>query len=46
MMLILIRYVVSAILTGYNAMKTASMANQEYKVRPPTVSINSNEKMV
>ena len=33
-------------LVGYNAMKTASMANQEYKVRPQTVSINSNEKMV
>ena len=33
-------------LVGYNAMKIASLANQEYKVRTQAVTININEKMV
>ena len=33
-------------LVGYNAMKIVSMGNQECKVRPQTVNINSNEKMM
>ena len=31
-------------LVEYNAMKTVSMGNQEWKVKPQTASINSNEK--